>query len=67
MEQWEIDILKEVEEECNRKEEERKTIIKNGCPHTNKVERIGLFTKKHYLECTVCFKQFYMDGTEIEW
>lgn len=67
MEQWEIELLREIEEDMNKKEEERKAIIKNGCPHTKKIERIGLFSKEHYLECEVCKKQFYMDGTEFVW
>lgn len=69
MEQWEMDImdiLEEIKEKEKAEEERRKAIIKNGCPHTEKVERVGLFTRKHFLECKICFKQFWMDGTEIE-
>lgn len=60
------EILEEIKRKEKEMEDKRKEIIKNGCPHTNKVERVGLFTRKHFLECTICFKQFWMDGSEIE-
>lgn len=59
------DILEEIKAEEKAEEERRKEIIKNGCPHTKKIERIGTFSREHFLECTVCKKQFYMNGMEI--
>jgi hypothetical protein len=58
-------ILEEIKTEEKAEEERRNAIIKNGCPHIEKIERIGTFTKMHYLECAVCKKQFYMNGTEV--
>lgn len=52
------DILEEIKAEEKTEEERRKMIIKNGCPHTEKVERIGIFSGEHFLECTICKKQF---------
>lgn len=60
------EILEEVKAEEKKEEEERKKIIARGCPHTNKVERIGTFTKEKFLVCSVCGKQFWLDGTEIK-
>lgn len=60
------EILEEIKTEERKEEEERKKIIAKGCPHTNKVEHIGTFTKEKFLACSVCHKQFWMDGTEIK-
>lgn len=60
------EILEEIKAEERKEEEERKKIIARGCPHTNKVEHIGTFTKERFLVCSVCRKQFWMDGTEIK-
>ena len=59
------EILKEFEEEEKIEEEKRKEILANGCPCTVKIERIGRFSKKHYLECPVCFREFDLDGNVI--
>ena len=59
-------ILDEIKAEEKAEEERWKDIIKNGCPHTEKVERIGTFSGEHFLECAICKKQFNMDGTEIQ-
>lgn len=70
MEQLEIDILdilEEIKAKEKVEEEKRKEIIRNGCPHTDKVEHAGLFSGERFLECKVCFKKFNMDGTEQEW
>ena len=56
------EILMEIREEEKIEEKKRKEIIKNSCPCTIKIERIGRFSKEHYLECPVCFKQYQMDG-----
>lgn len=65
-----MDITKEMQEiiaEEKIEEERRKEILAKGCPCTNKVERIGFFSKIKFLECPICFKQYNLDGTPIEW
>lgn len=59
------EILKEVIEEEKMEEQRRREIIANGCPCTEKEEHIGTFSKIHFLQCSICGKQFDMDGTEI--
>ena len=60
------EILNEIKEEERQREIERQKIIKNGCPHTNKIECIGTFSRIHFLECNICLKQFDMQGNELE-
>lgn len=60
------EILDEIKAEERAEEERRKRIIKNGCPHTEKIKRKSLVYKIEWLECSVCGKQFYLDGTEVE-
>ena len=60
------EILDEIKAEERAEEERRKIIIKNGCPHTEKIKRKSLVYKTEWLECSVCGKQFYLDGTEVE-
>jgi len=60
------DILEEIKQEEKQKEIKRQEIIKNGCPCTNKIERIATISRIHFLECDICFKQFDMQGNEIE-
>ena len=43
------EILNEIKEEERQREIERQKIIKNGCPHTNKIECIGTFSRIHFL------------------
>lgn len=59
------EILEEIKTEEKAEEERKKIIIKNGCPHTNKIEKTSLVYKTKWLECAVCGKQFNLDGTEI--
>ena len=59
------EILEEIKTEEKAEEERKKTIIKNGCPHTDKIEKTSLVYKTKWLECAVCGKQFNLDGTEI--
>jgi len=58
-------ILKEILEEEKVKEIERQEIIKNGCPHTNKIKRVATISRIEFLECDVCYKQFDLQGNEI--
>lgn len=60
------EILVEIEQEEIEQERINKAIIANGCPCSNKIGRIGLFSKKHYFECPICFKQFDVKGREIQ-
>jgi len=60
------DILKEILEEEKIEKIRKEEIIKNGCPHINKVERIATISRIHFLECDVCLKQFYLNGKEIK-
>jgi len=60
------EIINEIKEEEKQREMKRKEIIENGCPHTNKTKRIATISKKEFLECDVCYKQFYLNGDEIE-
>lgn len=63
-------VFNEIIEELNNEEQQEKLkkaeIIKNGCPHTNKIEKTSLVYKTKWLECTVCGKQYYLDGREVE-
>ncbi len=59
------EILEEIKTEEKAEEERKKTIIKNSCPHTNKIEKQSLVYKTKWLECAVCGKQFNLDGMEI--
>lgn len=63
------ELIDEILEEIIKEEKERKLrnqeIINNGCPHTNKTERIGTISRIHFLECNVCYKQFDLKGNEI--
>lgn len=59
------EILREIKAEEKATEEKRKEIIKNGCPHTEKIEKTSLVYKTKWLECAICGKQFHLDGTEI--
>ena len=59
------EILKEILEKEKAKEIKRQEIIKNGCPHTNKVERIATISRKQFLECDICYKQFDLSGNAI--
>ena len=59
------EILEEIKDEEKTEEERRKAVIKNGCTHTEKVEKTSLVYKTKWLECTICGKQFNLDGTEI--
>lgn len=61
------EIMQEIIAEEKIEEERRKEILAKGCPCTNKVERIGFFSKIKFLECPICFKQYNLDGTPIEW
>lgn len=65
-----MDIFDEILEEIKKEEKEeqarKEQIIKNGCHHTNKIEKVYSLSKKHYLESDVCYKQFNMDGTPKE-
>lgn len=56
------EILEELKEEEKQREIKRQKIIKKGCPHTNKIERIYTLSREHYLECDVCHKQFDMQS-----
>lgn len=58
-------ILEEIRAEEKIEEERKQTIIKNGCPHTDKIEKTGLVYKAKWLECTVCGKQFDSNGRDI--
>ena len=60
------EILEEIKTAERTEEERRKEIIKNGCPHTEKIKRKSLVYKTEWLECSACGKQFYLDGTEVE-
>ncbi|WP_206459406.1 hypothetical protein [Anaerovorax sp. IOR16] len=60
------EILAEIIQEENQKEIEKQEIIKNGCPHVNKTERVGTISKVHFLECDICKKQFDMMGNPIK-
>ena len=60
------EILDEIEQEEIKQDGINKAIIANGCPCSNKIERIGLFSKKHYFECPICFKQFDVNGRGIQ-
>ena len=59
------EVLEAVKEDEKEQEEKRQVIIKKGCPHTNKVKKSSLVYKTEWLECDVCGKQFYLDGTEV--
>ncbi len=59
------EIMEEIQAEEKAEEERRKEICKNGCPCETKIKRIGTFSKKPFLVCPVCFKQYELDGTEI--
>jgi hypothetical protein len=59
-------ILKEIIEEEKQKETKRQEIIKNGCPHTNKIKRVATISKIEFLECDICYKQFDLNGNEIK-
>ena len=61
------EIMQEIIAEEKIEEERRKEILAKGCPCTNKVERVGFFSKIKFLECPICFKQYNLDGTPIEW
>lgn len=60
------EIIDEILEEERQSEIKRQEILKNGCPCTNKIERIGTISKIHFLECDVCYKQFDLNGNPIE-
>lgn len=63
-----MDIFDEILEKLKKEEKEQETkrqqIIKNGCPHINKIEKIYSLSGIHYLECDICYKQFDMQGKE---
>ena len=59
------EILEEIKAEEKIEEKRKKTIIRNGCPHTDKKEQSSLVHKTKWLECTICWKQFNLDGTEL--
>jgi hypothetical protein len=59
------EILAEIIQEEIERELKNQEIIKNGCPHTNKIQRIATISRIHFLECDVCLKQFDMKGNEI--
>ena len=59
------EILEEIKTEEKAEEKRKETIIKNGCPHTDKIEKSSFISKAKWLECTICGKQFNLDGTEI--
>lgn len=65
LEKFMEEILEEIKAEERKEEEKHKKIIAKGCPHMNKVEHIGIFTKEKFLVCSVCHKHFWMDGTEV--
>lgn len=60
------EILEEIKAEDALEAERKAAIIAKGCPHTNKVKRSSLVYKTEWLECDVCGKMFYLDGTEFE-
>ena len=59
------EILEEIKAEEMAEQERKAEIIKNGCPHTEKVRRKSLVYKTEWLECSVCGKQFYLDCAEV--
>lgn len=65
MKEFENEILEEIKSEEKIEEEKKQSIIKNGCPHIDKIEKTSLVYKTKWLECTVCGKQFNLDGMEI--
>lgn len=56
------ELVNKVLKEKKKNEMKRQEILKNGCPHTNKTERIATISKIHFLECNICFKQFDLKG-----
>jgi hypothetical protein len=59
------EILEEIKTEEKTEEERQKAIVKNGCAHTEKIEKTSLVYKTKWLECAICGKQFNLNGTEI--
>ena len=59
------ELINEILEEEKVKEIKRQEIIKNGCPHTNKIKRIATISRIEFLECDVCYKQFDLQGNKI--
>ena len=60
------EIINEIKEEEKQKEIKRQEIIKNGCPHINKIKRVATISRIEFLECEVCYKQFYLNGDEVK-
>ena len=59
------EILAEIIAEEKELKKRKQEIIANGCPHSEKKDHTGLFSGVKFKYCTVCNKQFDLDGIPL--